>query len=156
MKLYESRLSYFHDKATINHCKPLSVHQHGGPSRSRQKCHSCIFETKENSNLRICIQYLGHHSTTYQKSAKSMRYRVRPKFEFYRKSLLNSCGIAPSNRLKKSSSQAYLHTVSNTRSLFLSGHQVDLFLNTGISEKLPPTSPSSANIAQNLTRLSLT
>ena len=35
MKLYESRLSYFHDKATINHCKPLSVHQHGGPSRLR-------------------------------------------------------------------------------------------------------------------------
>ena len=26
MKLYESRLSYFNDKATINHCKPLSVH----------------------------------------------------------------------------------------------------------------------------------
>ena len=35
MKLYESRLSYFNDKATINHCKPLSVHQHGGPSRLR-------------------------------------------------------------------------------------------------------------------------
>ena len=35
MKLYESRLSYFQDKATINHCKPLSVHQHGGPSRLR-------------------------------------------------------------------------------------------------------------------------
>ena len=32
---------------------------------------------------------LGHHSkTTCQKSAKSMRYRVRPKSEFYRKSLL--------------------------------------------------------------------
>ena len=89
MKLYESRLSYFHHKATITHCKPLSVHQHGGPSRPRQNCHSCIFETKENSNLRICIQYLGHHSkTTCQKSAKSMRYRVSPKFEFYRKSLL--------------------------------------------------------------------
>ena len=89
MRLYESRLSYFNDKGTINHCKPLSVHQHGGPSRSRQNCHSCIFETKENSNLRICIQYLGHHSkTTCQKSAKSMRYRVTPKFEFYRKSLL--------------------------------------------------------------------
>ena len=90
MKLYESRLSYFHDKATINHCKPLSVHQHGGPSRPRQNCHSCIFETKENSNLRICIQYLRHHSkTTCQKSAKSMRYRVRPKFQSYRKSLLS-------------------------------------------------------------------
>ena len=88
MKLYESRLSYFHDKATINHCKPLSVHQHGGPSRPRQNCHSCIFETKENSNLRICIQYLGHHSkTTCQKSAKSMTCRVRPKFKFYRKLL---------------------------------------------------------------------
>ena len=24
--MYESRLSYFNDKATINHCKPLSVH----------------------------------------------------------------------------------------------------------------------------------
>ena len=35
MKLYESRLSYFHDKATINHCKPLSVHQHGAPLRLR-------------------------------------------------------------------------------------------------------------------------
>ena len=80
MKLYESRLSYF-----------SSVHQHGGPSRRRQNCHSCIFETKENSNLRICIQYLGHYSkTTCQKSAKSMWYRVRPKFEFYRKSLLMS------------------------------------------------------------------
>ena len=34
---------------------------------------------KENSNLRICMQYLGHHyKTTCQKSAKSMRYRVRP------------------------------------------------------------------------------
>ena len=86
--MYESRLSYFKDKARINYCKPLSVYQHGGPSRPRQNCHSCIFETKENSNLRICIQYLGHHSkTTCQKSAKSMRYRVRPKFEFYRKSL---------------------------------------------------------------------
>ena len=54
-----------------------------------QNCHSCIFETKENSNLRICINYLGHHSkTTCQKSAKSMRYLVRPKFKFYRKSLL--------------------------------------------------------------------
>ena len=95
MKLYESRLSYFNDKATINHCKPLSVHQHGGPSRPRQNCHSCIFETNENSNLRICIQYLGHHSkTTCQKSAKSMRYRVRPNFEFYRKSLLNILSFA--------------------------------------------------------------
>ena len=90
MQLYESRLSYFNDKARINYCKSPSVHQHGGPSRPRQNCHSCIFETKENSNLRICIQYLGHHSkTTCQKSAKSMRYRIRPKFEFYRKSLLN-------------------------------------------------------------------
>ena len=88
MRLYESRLSYFNDKGTINHCKPLSVHQRGGPSRSRQNCHSCIFETKENSNLRICIQYLGHHSkTTCQKSAKSMTCRVRPKFKFYRKLL---------------------------------------------------------------------
>ena len=67
------------------------VHQHGGPSRPRQNCHSCIFKTIENSNLRICIQYFGHHSkTACRKSAKSMRYRVRPKFEFYRKSLLNS------------------------------------------------------------------
>ena len=90
MQLYESRLSYFNDKARINYCKSPSVHQHGGPSRPRQNCHSCIFETKENSSLRICIQYLGHHSkTTCQKSAKSMRYRIRPKFEFYRKSLLN-------------------------------------------------------------------
>ena len=89
MQLYESRLNYFNDKARINYCKPPSVYQHGGPSRPRQNCHSCIFETKENSNLRICIQYLGHHSkTTCQKSAKSMRYCVRPKFEFYRKSLL--------------------------------------------------------------------
>ena len=89
MRLYESRLSYFNDKGTINHCKPLSVHQHGGPSRPRQNCHSCIFETKENSDLRICIQYLGHHSKTIcQISAKSMRYRVRPKFVFHRKSLL--------------------------------------------------------------------
>ena len=88
-KLYESRLSYFNDKARINYSKHLSVHQHGGPSRPRQNYHSCIFETKENLNLTIRIQYLGHHSkTTCQKSAKSMRYRVRPKFEFYRKSLL--------------------------------------------------------------------
>ena len=79
LQMYESRLSYFNDKARINYCKPLSV--------SRQNCHSCIFETKENSNLRICIQYLGHHyKTTCQKSAKSMRYRVRPEFKFYRKS----------------------------------------------------------------------
>ena len=91
MQMYESRLSYFNDKARINYCKPPSVYQHGGLSRPRQNCHSCIFETKENSNLRICIQYLGHHSkTTCQKSAKSMRYRVRPKFEFYRKSLLTT------------------------------------------------------------------
>ena len=91
MQLYESRLSYFNDKARINYCKSPSVHQHGGRSRPRQNCHSCIFETNENSNLRICIQYLGHHSkTTCQKSAKSMRYRVRPKFEFYRKSLLRA------------------------------------------------------------------
>ena len=89
MQLYESRLNHFNDKARINYCKSRSVHQHGGPLRPRQNCHSCIFETKENSNLRICIQYLGHHSkTTCRKSAKSMRYRVRPKFEFYRKSLL--------------------------------------------------------------------
>ena len=89
MQMYESRLSYFNDKARINYCKSPSVHQHGGRSRPRQNRHSCIFETNENSNLRICIQYLGHHSkTTCQKSAKSMRYRVRPKFEFYRKSLL--------------------------------------------------------------------
>ena len=89
MQLYESRLSYFNDKASINNCKSPSVHQHCGPSRPRQNCHSCIFETKENSNLRICIQYLGHHSkTTCRKSAKSMRYSVRPKFENYRKSLL--------------------------------------------------------------------
>ena len=89
MQLYESRLNHFNDKARINYCKSRSVHQHGGPLRPRQNCHSCIFETKENSNLRICIQYLGHHSkTTCRKSAESMRYRVRPKFEFYRKSLL--------------------------------------------------------------------
>ena len=95
MQLYESRLSYFNDKARINYCKSPSVHQHGGRSRPRQNCHSCIFETNENSNFRICIQYLGHHSkTTCQKSAKSMRYRVRPKFEFYRKSLLIVRGCA--------------------------------------------------------------
>ena len=89
MQLYESRLNHFIDKARINYCKSRSVHQHGGPSRPRQNCHSCIFETKENSNLRISIQYLGHHcKTTCRKSAESMRYRVRPKFEFYRKSLL--------------------------------------------------------------------
>ena len=88
MQLYESRLNYFNDKARINYCKSRSVHQHGGPLRPRQNCHSCIFETKENSNLRICIQYLGHHSkTTCRKSAESMRYRVRPEIEFYRKSL---------------------------------------------------------------------
>ena len=99
MCLYESRLSYFNDKARINYSKPLSVHQHGGPSRPRQTCHSCIFETKENSNLRICNQYLGHHSkTTCQKSAKSMRYRVRPKFEFYRQSLLIVLKTIPSQR----------------------------------------------------------
>ena len=91
MQLYESRLSYFNDKARINYCKSPSVHQHGGRSRPRQNCHSCIFETNENSNLRICIQYLGHHSkTTCQKSAKSMRYRVRPKFEFYRENCSRS------------------------------------------------------------------
>ena len=85
MQLYESRLGHFNDKARINYCKPPSVHQHGGSSTLRQNCHSCIFETKENSNLRTCIQYLGHHSKTKcQKSAKSMRYRVRWKFEFYR------------------------------------------------------------------------
>ena len=94
MQLYESRLSYFNDKARINYCKPPSVYQHGGPSRPRQNCHSCIFETKENSNLRICIQYLGHHSkTTCQQSAKSMRFYVRPKFKFYRKSLLQGSNL---------------------------------------------------------------
>ena len=99
MQLYESRLRYFNDKARINYCKSPSVHQHGGRSRPRQNCHSCIFETNKNSNLRICIQYLGHHSkTTCQKSAKSMRYRVRPKFEFYRKSLLNPLGWLINNR----------------------------------------------------------
>ena len=77
MQLYESRLSYFNDKARINYCKPHSVYQHGGPSRPRQSCHVCVFETKENSNLRICIQYLGHHSkNTCQKSAKLIRYHV--------------------------------------------------------------------------------
>ena len=43
---------------------------------------------KENSNLIICIQYLGHHyKTACQKSAKSMRYRVRPDYllSFYSK-----------------------------------------------------------------------
>ena len=70
MQMYESRLSYFNDKARINNCKPPSVYEHGGPSRPRQNCHSCIFETKENSNLRISIQNLGHHSkTTCQKPA---------------------------------------------------------------------------------------
>ena len=89
MQLYESRLSYFNDKARINYCKPPSVYQHGGPSKPCQNCPSCIFETKENSYLRICINYLGRHSkTTCQNSAKSMRYRVRLKFEFYRKSPL--------------------------------------------------------------------
>ena len=89
MQLYESPLSYFNDKNRINYCKPPSVYQHGGRSKPCQNCHSCIFETKENSNLRICINYLGHHSkTTCQKSAKSMRYLVRPKFKFHRKSLL--------------------------------------------------------------------
>ena len=100
MQLYQSRLSYFNDKARINYCKSPSVHQHGGRSRPRQNCHSCIFKTNENSNLRICIQYLGHHSkTTCQKSAKSMRYRVRPKFEFYRKSLLRNFRLRCSRRV---------------------------------------------------------
>ena len=86
MQMYESRLSYFNDKARINYCKPHSVYQHGDPSRPRQNCHSCIFETKENSNLRICIQYLGHHSkTTCQKSAKSMRYRVKAEVRILQK-----------------------------------------------------------------------
>ena len=72
MQLFESRLSYFNDKARIDYCtsESPSAHQHGGPSRPCQNCHSCIFETK-NSNLRICLQYLGHHSkTTCQNSAK--------------------------------------------------------------------------------------
>ena len=39
--------------------------------------------------IRTLEYALGHHSkTTCRKSAESMRYRVRPKFEFYRKSLL--------------------------------------------------------------------
>ena len=89
MQLYESRLNDFIDKARINYCKSRSVHQHGGPLRPRQNCHSCIFETKENSILRIYIQYLGNHSkTSCQKSAKSMRCHVRRKIESYRKSLL--------------------------------------------------------------------
>ena len=89
MQLYESRLNYFNDKPRINYCKPPSVYQHGGPSKPCQNCQSCIFETKENSNLTICINYIGHYfKTTCQKSAKSMRHRVRPKFEFYKKSLL--------------------------------------------------------------------
>ena len=41
LHIYESRLSYFNDKARINYCKP-SVYQHGGPSRPHQNCHSCI------------------------------------------------------------------------------------------------------------------
>ena len=53
------QLRYFNDEARINYGKPPSFHQHGGPSRPRQNCHSCIFETRENSNLRICIQYPG-------------------------------------------------------------------------------------------------
>ena len=94
LQLYESRLNYFGDKAGINDCKSRSVHQHGGPSRPRQKWHSCIFETKENSNHRICIQYLGHHSkTTCRKSAESMKSRLRPKFEFYRKSLFRELQV---------------------------------------------------------------
>ena len=68
MQLYESRLSYFNDKARINYCKPPSVYQHGGPSRPRQNCHSCILEAKENSSFRIYIQYLGHHSKTIIRS----------------------------------------------------------------------------------------
>ena len=105
MQLYESRLSYVNDKTRINYCKSPSVHQNGGPSRPRQNCHSCIFETKENSNLRICIQYLGHHSkTTCRKSAKSIRYRVRPKFEFYGKSLLTANGRFPDKSLSLSKS----------------------------------------------------
>ena len=107
MQLYESRLRYFNDKARINYRKRPSVHQHGGPSRPRQNCHSCIFETKENSNLRICIQYLGNHSeTTCQKSAISTRYRVRPKFEFYGKPLL-SWPRQPSQSLGLSLSHPY-------------------------------------------------
>ena len=40
------------------------------------------------------IQYLGHHSkTTCQQSAKSMRCHVRPKFEFYRTSLLKGLNL---------------------------------------------------------------
>ena len=73
----------------INYLQSRSFHQHSHPLKPGQTCHSCIFETKENSNLRICTQYLEHHSkTTCQTSARWMRYLVRPKFEFYRKPLL--------------------------------------------------------------------
>ena len=63
MQLYESRLNHFNDKARINYCKSRSVHQHGGPSRPRQNCHSCIFETKETihefSVVKCCFCYLN-------------------------------------------------------------------------------------------------
>ena len=65
--MYESRLSYFNDKARINNCKPPSVYEHGGPSRPRQNCHSCIFETKENSNLRISILRLHAKNQPFDK-----------------------------------------------------------------------------------------
>ena len=54
---------------------------------------SFLYLSKEREfKARICIQYLGHHSkSSCQKSAKSMRYHVRPKFESYRKSLLKFC-----------------------------------------------------------------
>ena len=96
MQLYESRLSYFNDKGRINYCKPPSVYQHGGHSRPRQNCHACIFETKENSNLRIRIQYSGHHSKTTYANNQPNRCGaddVRPKCKFYRTSLLKGSNL---------------------------------------------------------------
>ena len=86
--LYEYWTIYFYAKAKIN-ALTSQIGQYGGPPKAPSIRHFCIFQRKENSNQRICIQYLGHHSkTSCQKSAKSMRCRVRRKFESYRKSLL--------------------------------------------------------------------
>ena len=61
----------------------------GGPSSPRQNCHFCIFQSKGISNLRICIQYLGHHcKTKCQESAKSMRYHCHAKVVILQKIIL--------------------------------------------------------------------
>ena len=87
MQMYESRLSYFKDKARINYCKRPSFTKMAAPRGLVKTVIPVSLRPKRIRTLEYAFSIQYSVFTVPQYSVFSI-HRVRPKFEVYRKSLL--------------------------------------------------------------------